>query len=61
MTPERPRPDLDQTREALRRHDERAEEPDEEHAEAEAAAEEEVSCGGEAPAAEDGAPDGSED
>ena len=29
MTPERPRPDLDHTREALRRHDERVEEDEE--------------------------------
>ena len=35
--PERPRPDIDQTREALRRHDERIAE-DEEEAEREAAA-----------------------
>ena len=36
--PERPRPDMDQTREALRRHDERVAE-DEEEAEREAASE----------------------
>ena len=29
MTPERPRPDLDHTREALRRHDERVDEDEE--------------------------------
>ena len=38
MTPERPRPDLDHTREALRQHDERVEEDEEE-----ARAEEEAS------------------
>ena len=39
MTPERPRPDLEHTREALRRHDERVEE-DEELEEEEASSEE---------------------
>jgi len=39
MTPERPRPDLEHTREALRQHDERVEE-DEEEARAEEEAEE---------------------
>jgi len=38
MTPERPRPDIDHTREALRQHDERVSE-DEEEAEREAASE----------------------
>ena len=38
MTPERPRPDIDHTREALRQHDDRVAE-DEEEAEREAASE----------------------
>ena len=38
MTPERPRPDIDHTREALRQHDHRVAE-DEEEAEREAASE----------------------
>ena len=39
--PERPRPDMDHTREALRRHDERVAEDEEEEAREEEAREEE--------------------
>jgi hypothetical protein len=41
MTPERERPDIEHTREALRRHDERVEEDEQLEEEEEAAAEEE--------------------